>query len=222
MSNSPLVCFLLSLKTELQNEGCLPVADSNTIYLSVFRNIDDLLAKGEVPVVVAIDGRSGSGKSTLAKNLHDFFSCPIVSLDHFFLQSAQRSVERLQEVGGNIDYERFQLEVGTQLRSGQGFSYQVYDCQQDRLTVTVEIRPYRLIVVEGCYSHHPIFAEHIDLRVFLTVESETQQERILQRNGSIMLERFLKEWIPLEERYFSGYDIMAESDLVIATDSLPT
>ena len=61
-----------------------------------------------------------------------------------------------------------------------------------------------VVIVEGAYSLHPMLREYYDLRVLVEVEETLQKERILRRNGEGMLQRFLKEWIPLERAYFEA------------------
>jgi hypothetical protein len=51
--------------------------------------------------------------------------------------------------------------------------------------------------------------------VFLAVDSETQMERILQRNGPEKAEEFRRKWIPLEELYFSSLDVASHCDLIL-------
>ena len=196
------------------------VSGDFALYYPVFRCIEELLRNQE-PIKVAIDGRSGSGKSYLARLLHDVYDCPIISMDHFFLRLQQRTKKRLQEPGGNIDYERFQKEVLTKLKGGDAFSYRIYDCQEDSFFASPIISPHPLTIVEGSYSHHPALAAGHDLKVFLTVHPDMQRSRLLKRNGPVMLERFIEEWIPLEELYFTSLGIQEQSDIVLDTGGEP-
>ena len=157
--------------------------------------------------VIAIDGNSASGKSTLARLLSQTFGYPIISMDDFFLQTAQRTKERLAEIGGNIDYERFYEEVVTSMQDQEDVDYQVFDCGQMQLVETKHIAFTSSIIVEGSYSLHPHFGNYYDYAVFMEVSDELQKERILQRNGKKMLEHFVKEWIPKENSYFEEYTI---------------
>ena len=63
------------------------------------------------PLLAAIDGRCGSGKTTLGEYLKQIFDCNLFRMDDFFLRMEQRTPERLREVGGNVDYERFEETV---------------------------------------------------------------------------------------------------------------
>ena len=91
--------------------------------------IEEKMALG-APVIVALEGGAATGKSTLAAQLSRHFSAPVISMDEFFLPPALRTAERLQEAGGNIHYERFEMEVAQPIRQQQSFSYRIFDCSQ--------------------------------------------------------------------------------------------
>ena len=65
------------------------------------------LPQSRQPLIVALDGRCASGKTTLAALLQQRTGCSVVHMDHFFLRPEQRTRERLEQPGGNVDYERF-------------------------------------------------------------------------------------------------------------------
>lgn len=170
------------------------------------------------PLLVAIDGRCASGKTTLAGYLKAHYDCNVIHMDHFFLRPEQRTEERLNTPGENVDHERFLEEVLLPLKAGRAFSYRPFDCSSQALVDPVTIVPGELTIIEGSYSCHPQLWEHYDLHIFLTVSSEEQMRRILRRNGEQMAKMFEKRWIPLEERYFSAFDFSRESDLYLNTD----
>ena len=76
-----------------------------------------------------------------------------------------------------------------------------------------------LTIIEGSYSHHPYFGEVYDLRVYLTVDPEVRAERIRQRPEHLH-QRFFEVWIPMEQRYFAGFEIEKKADLVLDTRNL--
>ena len=72
-------------------------------------------------MLIAIDGRCASGKTTLASMLQKRLACEVIHMDSFFLRPKQRTAERYQMPGGNVDYERLQEEVLVPLKTGQPF-----------------------------------------------------------------------------------------------------
>ena len=80
------------------------------------------------PLLVAIDGRCGSGKTTLGFYLQELFDCNLFHMDDFFLRVEQRTPERMKEVGGNVDYERFEKTVLEPLQKKQNVFYQPFSC----------------------------------------------------------------------------------------------
>ncbi len=79
--------------------------------IKIQKYLDKIMLKKDKPVLLAIDGKSGSGKTTLAEELARQYQAELYHMDDFFLQPFQRTLERLAEIGGNVDYKRFQEEV---------------------------------------------------------------------------------------------------------------
>lgn len=193
------------------------ISEDYICYMPVFEMIDRKIRYSDKKTVIAaIDGRCGSGKSYLSRLLANVYQCSVIHMDDFFLRPEQKTEERLLEVGGNIDYERFKDEVLAPIaQAREVFEYQRYDCGQQRLTESVRVCSKQLIVVEGSYSCHPYFRDSYDLKIFLDLDAETQKERILERNGAYMLSRFIGEWIPKENAYFEKFDVKQNCQLVL-------
>lgn len=81
-------------------------------------------------MLAVIDGRCGSGKTTLGEYLKQIFDCNLFRMDDFFLRMEQRTPERLREVGGNVDYERFEETVLRSLLQKEQVCYQPFSCQE--------------------------------------------------------------------------------------------
>lgn len=165
--------------------------------------------------LIAIDGRCGAGKTTLAEEIQKKMECNVFHMDHFFLRPEQRTKERLMQAGGNIDHERFLEEVLLPLREGKAVRYQPYDCHLQQLREEVLVEPRIINLIEGSYSCHPALWEQYDLRVFLSVSSDLQIQRIRRRNGEEGARMFEERWIPLEERYFARYELEKRCDMVL-------
>lgn len=170
--------------------------------VSELQSAIDRLLKRQDRVIVAIDGKCTSGKTTMASKLAQIYDCNVFHMDDFFLRPEQRTPERFAEVGGNVDYERFREEVLLPLESGKAFSYRPFDCSTFTIAPPVAVTPKKLNIIEGTYSHHPYFGNPYDLKILMTVDEETQRQRILER-PAFLHKRFFEEWIPMENRYFN-------------------
>lgn len=217
---------------EWRQKGCPPVHHSSayreayhphyrllkkeyTDYFAVLSEIYRLMQKKNSPVV-AIDGRCGSGKTYLAELIGKLFSCNICHMDDFYMPLEQRRRDWTEIPGGNMDLKRFHAEVLHPIGMGQQADYRPYDCKKNEMGETVKISPDRLTVVEGSYSHHPLLSSEYDLTIFLTCSSEEQRKRLQMREGGYF-SVFEKQWIPMEENYFSHYSIEKGSSLVVDT-----
>lgn len=165
------------------------------------------------PLLVAIDGRCASGKTTLAANLQKSCGYEIIHMDDFFLRPEQRTKERYESPGENVDHERFLEEVLQPLHQGKSVKYRPFDCFTQQLAAPVCIQPAPVILIEGSYSCHPDLWPYYDLHIFLTVSPEQQMKRIVARNGEEYAEVFRTKWIPLEEAYFSAYELASKCDI---------
>ncbi len=174
-------------------------------FLPLFAAIDKALEKDRV--ILAIEGGSASGKTTLSQILKDIYGCTVFHMDDFFLRPVQRTRERLAEVGGNIDRERFLEEVLIPLSKNEPVRYRRFDCATFELSPVTEVIPEKLTVIEGAYSMHPSLSEYYDISVFLDISPELQRQRIAVRNSPQFAERFYNEWIPLENVYFSQMQV---------------
>lgn len=182
-------------------------------YEAIYQNIDRILSEKK-HIIVAVDGRCASGKTTLAEELAKKYDANIFHADDFFLRPEQRTEERLSEAGGNFDRERFMEEVLLPLKEGVNFSYRKFSCKTRTLSDEIEVTKKSVNIVEGSYCQHPYFGDMYDLRIFLDIASEEQKKRILLRNPD-KAERFLSEWIPMENRYFDFFRIKDKADIVL-------
>ena len=107
--------------------------------LEIVKQQIDTLLEEQTFVIVAVDGKCTSGKTTLAARLAEIYDCNVFHMDDFFLRPEQRTPERFAEVGGNVDYERFQEEVLLPLKSGKAFSYRPFDCSTFTLAAPSQI-----------------------------------------------------------------------------------
>jgi uridine kinase len=184
-------------------------------YLPLFTRIDELM-ETQQNIVLAIDGSSAAGKSSLAEMLKSVYSCNLFTMDDFFLQPFQRTAQRLEEPGENIDYERFESEIIRGLKTGGPFQYEIFDCDTEELSSPIEVSPKTLSVVEGVYSLHPNYSDSYDIKVFLKIDEAEQLRRLKERSPGLY-QRFIDEWIPMENKYFEFFRVADKCDLIFNT-----
>lgn len=189
-----------------------PEANNQTVN----KFIDEIESRKENHLIISIDGNCGSGKTYYSKIISLIYDCNVIHMDSFFLPENLKTEKRLEEVAGNIHYERFEEEVLKNLKKEE-YKYKVYDCKLKDFIDEVCVNKKRLTIIEGTYSHSHNFKEYYDLSVCFSVDEETQIERIRQREGDKKLKVFLEKWIPLEEQYFRDNDIFRKCDLLIET-----
>lgn len=188
--------------------------DYTIIYSMIEKRAAHIMDEGK-RFVIAVDGPSGAGKTTLGKNLAERFDAALFHMDDFFLRPEQRVPERLERAGGNIDAERFDEEISQGILSGKDFYYRPFFCSKMQLGDPIKAEYKPISIIEGVYSHHPDMILPRDLKIFLDIPREIQPERLKRREGPEKLDKYMKIWIPAEEKYFSEYKIKKRSDMVI-------
>lgn len=176
-----------------------------------------LAAKTSASVIIGADGRCGSGKTRFAELISKLLPCNILHMDDYYLPLSERAENWTEIPGGNIDLERFLSELLLPIKSDKAAVYRPYDCGTDKIGEAVTLPKRPLTVVEGSYSHHPLLAEHYDLKIFLTCSVQEQKLRLKNREGNRFPE-FEERWIPMEENYFKRCKIEESSCVTINTD----
>lgn len=162
--------------------------------------------------ILAIDGVSASGKTTLSLKLAKDLNALVIHTDDFFLPASLRTKERLEEIGGNIDYVRFKEEVIDNL--DKDITYKKFDCKTMSFKETIKEEKSKRIIIEGAYSMHPHFGSYYTDSIFLEISYDCQIERLSLRDIK-KLDDFKTKWIPKEHAYFSKFKIKDKANLII-------
>lgn len=165
--------------------------------------------------VISIDGPCASGKTTIGKLLSSFLECPCIHMDDYFLQAHQRTAQRLEEPGGNIDYERFHQEINEAWNQKQPIHMRSYDCSSQTLRREVIVEKNPILIIEGSYAHHPYLDDMQAFKIFMDIEPSIQKERLQKRSPDKFVD-FIEKWIPMEEKYFHAFSIKEKSDYVFS------
>lgn len=183
------------------------------LYEDIIKEINHVIDMKK-DVIIVIDGKSGSGKSTFARYLQRYYQASLFHMDDFFLQSHQRTKERFNEAGGNVDYERFCETVIVPLRKHQEVNYQIFNCSTMSLEKAHRIPYHHINIIEGTYSLHPYFQDYGDISIVFDIDKDTQKKRLIKREGLDKWKMFEETWIPLENKYFQTFDIYNQADFI--------
>ena len=170
--------------------------------MDVFRAIDR--HSDSSSVLVAIDGRCGSGKSSLSQLIASVYGAMVLHMDDFFQTEAQKAAGEHAAVA-NIDGARLRTALAP-FAAGDPFEFRPYNCLTGEFLPPRQVKPARVRVVEGSYCLHPAIRLLYDVKIFMTVDPVTQRARVKARNPELY-DRFVAEWIPQEEAYFSAHQI---------------
>ena len=157
--------------------------------------------------IFALEGKCASGKTTISNNLKNI---TIIDVDEFFLNNDLKTKERLNEIGGNIDYDLYE-QCLQKIKPNSTITYTIFDCStQSYSTKTIDIKEKVLLV--GVYSYHQKVRKYIDKLCYLIVNESEQLNRLKQRK---MFDRFINEWVPLENKYYNSFDFIGEANILI-------
>ncbi len=177
----------------------------------LINKIDEYLKINE-EVVIAIDGKSGSGKSTLGRKLNEYYKGNLIHMDDYFLPFSLRSKERLQEIGGNVNYEKFYNDIILNLKTD--LISEPYSCHEGKFKDKKIIKHNKVTIIEGSYALHPYFKKYYDISIGIDISYDTQIERLKEREGDNLI-NFINKWIPLENKYFEYYKVLEKVDYLI-------
>ena len=140
-------------------------------------------------------------------------------MDDYFLQAYQRTTQRLEESGGNIDYERFHQEINEAWNQKEPIHMRSYDCSSQKLRKEVILEESPILIIEGSYAHHPFLDDMDAFKIFMDIDPASQIER-LQKRSLDHFDDFVQKWIPMENKYFEAFSIKEKSDYVFSRQSI--
>ncbi len=176
----------------------------------------NILCEQQEKVIIAIDGNCGSGKTAFAKQLKENFDCNLFHIDDFFLRKEQRTEQRLKEIGGNFDYERFEYEILKNIvnKKVKTFAYKKFSCKNMDFSENTFITNKNINIIEGSYSLHNNLIRYYDLKIFLELDITNQIKNISKRDNGANIKDFIEKWIPKEDLYFKTFNIKKKCDFV--------
>ncbi len=186
-------------------------------------------ASGQVPLVVAFDGRSGTGKSTLASRVAEAVQAAVVLLDDFFAASIPNADwDRMtaEERGAKVfDWARVCTQAVGPLRAGKAACWHPFDFETGpradgtygMKSAVVEVEPAPVIIIDGAYSSGPQLADLVDLTVLVETSETERWTRLTRREEAEFLAQWHARWTAVEDFYFSNVRPRSSFDLIVTT-----
>lgn len=181
----------------------------------ITKRVDELL-KTKERVIIVIDGMCAGGKSTLAAKLQSLYDATLFHMDDYYLQSYQRTKERYEEPGGNVDYERFKIEIVDNIYNTY-IDYKKFDCNTMTLSNPICVNLNKLIIIEGDYALNPYFGKYYDLSIFVEVNYKNRINRLMKREKNNIGD-FISKWLVYEQLYFDKLHIKDNVDIIFNND----
>ncbi|GAA1434759.1 AAA family ATPase [Microlunatus lacustris] len=157
---------------------------------------------------VGIDGFGAAGKTTLAAAVaHALPGSVVVHVDDFARPSVQ-----------GWERDRFAEQVLAPLAASRSARYQRWDWDSDTGAEWHDIPPGVPVVVEGVSSTDVRLGVPWDVQVWVEASREVRLARALERDGESMMDQWLTDWMPSEERYAAAQRPRERSDFCVRTD----
>ncbi len=172
-------------------------------------------------LLITLDGPCAGGKTTLAQRLSEVLRAETVHTDDFVIPHGMKTPERLSRPGGNCDAERLAEEVIRPWKTAGHAFLRRYDCRGDRMLPPEVLPDTRVLILEGSYCNLPAIREYADVRLFLDTPWNVREQRLRKRETPSSLERFYRQWIPLENAYFEAFGLPDGDCIPIRPDAEP-
>jgi uridine kinase len=166
-------------------------------------------------LIIGIAGGTGSGKTTLTRRLMSRFGgdVSVVYHDNYYKRHDELTYD--QRAALNYDHPDafdtgLMIEHLTSLRSGESVQCPVYDYTvHNRSEETVEIRPTKVIIVEGILIfENPDLRDLMDIKIFVDTDADVRiLRRILRdvkergRSLDSVVEQYLTTVKPMHEQF---------------------
>ena len=154
----------------------------------------EISSHADSPILIGIDGGGGSGKSTLAKNLAATLEdASLIHLDDFADWSDD----------SNWQLSTFIERALKPLFAGITSKHRRYDWPTDTLGELFEIPSAGVAIIEGVTAMRMELREYWRISIWVDCPRELRLERGVERDGEAIRAKWVDEWMPGEDQYFS-------------------
>jgi uridine kinase len=105
-----------------------------------------------------------------------------------------------------IDWRRLRAEALEPLRAGMRASYHPFDWRtwMGLAPESIDLKPARVVIVDGVYSARPELRDLIDLAVLIEMPKDAERRRrLIRREGAGAMAEWHAIWDEAEDHYFT-------------------
>jgi uridine kinase len=175
------------------------------------------------PFVITIAGESGAGKSEIAAALADILEqnqsrVRIIQQDDFFIYPPRTNARMRESDIGHVGPHEVRLDLLNETIAGIHDGRLILEkplviFEEDRIIrETIDLRPYRVIIIEGTYT---TLLNGADCRIFIDRDLNDTREDRKKRNREKQ-DEYLEKILEIEHRIISQHKKMA--NLLITKD----
>ncbi len=173
--------------------------------------------------MIGIDGYGASGKTTLAANVQAKMpEIHVVHMDDFDLATNGKLLgdPLTKPIGADTDWRRVEEEVLLPLSKDIPARYSRREWGTGKHIEWCNITPGGIVLIEGVFATRNELFSYYDLTVWLDCSREQRLLRGLQRDGEAARDKWLKDWIPMEDRYVSAHSPQTKAAIRINTTEI--
>lgn len=206
--------YLKLINTKISLKGFYKINNTISNKLKVILDLEEL-TNNKNEAIIAIDGMSGSGKSTFANELSKIFDTNIFHIDDFFQKPVISEHDELSKFGSNINYELINTSIINNINKKLSISYKPFNFKTHSHLDAITVNYKKINIIEGSFSMHPKLINNYEYMIYMKVGFIKQRYRIYKRSGLKRLIKFIKIWIPNENKYNKALEISKKANIIV-------
>lgn len=138
------------------------------------------LTSGQLPLILAVDGRSGAGKTTLAREIEARVAarCPKISVTSIEVESFIAGWTGLEAGVGRVA-----SEIAAPFRHSGHAEARAWDWHRGVWGEMTSVGPADVLLIVGCGSSSRALAQFVDVSVWIEAPEAVRRARVTLREG---------------------------------------
>ena len=153
----------------------------------------------------ALEGKTTSGKGEISNLLLKDNDVTVIHTKDFYDSSDNET---------GINSLRLIKEIINPAVLNKQLKYKRYNSSSKTFEEVIIEKTCPIVVIEGVYSSNPMLEEYYKGVIYLHINEDLRQDRLLMK-PRLLLSKFIGEWIPKENNYYSKYNPFKRADIIV-------